>query len=249
LAMKSRAAVRAYQNYRNASLEIAEIPSRPDGGLAVAWQWEAMLAGKAWIFSRDLFSGSVLGIRSRVRLDGARRRPGLNGVLARLWAGPRSAGVHPSSIRRTLPVDRPHLADGRVVQDDWGHHPMGHSSQVSPFPPPAVAATPARPPVTKLSLIFKRHVDRHAQLEKRHAGVIAVSQLSRYPETCGKRPTSRSILARRCRRSGLFRHRTTSRTCGRLPAPTFNPVADQLRLRRRLWLQRRDGRGQTRGRV
>jgi hypothetical protein len=53
--------------------------------------------------------------------------------------------------------------------------------------------------VTKLSLIFKRHVDRHAQPEKRHvqpekrhAGVIAVSQLSRYPETCGKRPISMS---------------------------------------------------------
>jgi hypothetical protein len=40
--------------------------------------------------------------------------------------------------------------------------------------------------VTKLSLIFKRHVDRHAQPEKRHVqpetrhtGVMAVSQFSR----------------------------------------------------------------------
>jgi hypothetical protein len=52
-------------------LEIAEIPSRPDGGLAVAWQWEAMLAGNAWIFSRDLFSGSVLGICSRDLFSGS----------------------------------------------------------------------------------------------------------------------------------------------------------------------------------
>jgi hypothetical protein len=47
------------------------------------------------------------------------------------------------------------------------------------LPPPAVAAArrcrrPLVPPrlparlVTKLSLIFKRHVDRHAQSEKRH---------------------------------------------------------------------------------
>jgi hypothetical protein len=71
------------------------------------------------------------------------------------------------------------------------------------LPPPAVAAARRCRRcrraclVTKLSLIFKRHVDRHAQPEKRHAqpekrhtGVIAVSQLSSYPETGSKRPTS-----------------------------------------------------------
>jgi hypothetical protein len=84
---------------------------------------------------------------------------------------------------------------------------VGHLSRVLPFPPlppPAIAAArrcrrPPLPPgaatarrcrraclVTKLSLIFKRHVDRHAQPEKRHVqpekrhtGVIAVSQFSR----------------------------------------------------------------------
>jgi hypothetical protein len=65
-----------------------------------------------------------------------------------------------------------------------------------PLPPPAVAAARRCRRcrraclVTKLSLIFKRHVDRHAQPEKRHTGVIAVSQLSSYPETGSKRPTS-----------------------------------------------------------
>jgi hypothetical protein len=107
LAMKSRAAVRAYQNYRNASLEIAEIPSRPDGGLAVAWQWEAMLAGKAWIFSRDLFSESVLGICSRDPFSGsARWRP----ATARPKRGPRSA-LGGSSLSWGAPfVDPPYLA-------------------------------------------------------------------------------------------------------------------------------------------
>ncbi len=58
---------------------------------------------------------------------------------------------------------------------------VGHLSQVVPCPPPAVEAPRARPPSSpQLSLTPKRHVDRHVQPEKRHAGVMAVSQ---YPET------------------------------------------------------------------
>jgi hypothetical protein len=67
------------------------------------------------------------------------------------------------------------------VQGNGGGSPVNKccQSRRPPLPPPLLPPRlPARL-VTKLSLIFKRHADRHAQPEKRHTGVIAVSQLPR----------------------------------------------------------------------
>jgi hypothetical protein len=135
--------------------------ARPGGGPHPAHQWLTCLGGLPFPVTCHGSAGPPRGVTG----------------VAVPWAFGRGVGV-PCAF-----------ATGA---DPW-RRCRGCCCSVSPVTGVAGACRPHLPArlVTKLSLIFKRHAERHAWLEKRHAeaekrhtGVMAVSQL---PETRGRR--------------------------------------------------------------